>query len=137
MLTCDGKQPNELPAPTFRDTALYRLPIFLYSVTIGRALRPAKPKTDEAASDAKPEPKPQPRRKPAPRRPAVESSSDEDDDSSDDDSQPTPSSGSSTGDFEVLGRSTTEEAKKATAEGAKASGSQQQSGKARKRGKKR
>lgn len=31
-------QPNELPQPTIKDTALYRMPIWFYGLTVGRVL---------------------------------------------------------------------------------------------------
>ncbi|KAH8675915.1 hypothetical protein BX600DRAFT_432455 [Xylariales sp. PMI_506] len=42
--------PNELPAPTIRDTALFKLPIWAYSITMGRALG-KKDVSEESDSD--------------------------------------------------------------------------------------
>ena len=35
-------QPNELPKPTVKDTALFKLPIWAYSATLGRVFGTSK-----------------------------------------------------------------------------------------------
>jgi hypothetical protein len=53
----DPSQPNELPKPTLKDTALYRAPIWAYHVTVGRFLHKSKTaKHDETSSDEEDEP---------------------------------------------------------------------------------
>ncbi|KAI0467018.1 hypothetical protein F4859DRAFT_495982 [Xylaria cf. heliscus] len=46
--------PNELPPPTVRDTALFKLPGWFYAFTVGRALgqTPSSPSDSEADADA-------------------------------------------------------------------------------------
>ncbi|KAI0125833.1 DnaJ domain-containing protein, partial [Xylariales sp. AK1849] len=106
--------PDELPMPTIRDTALYKLPIWAYTATMGR-ISGKKSDTDDSTEDE------------------IEEA---DEDLVDDDSdvpQRTPSSTDSAEDFELLDTSKSVEdlAKKAT-------GSQSQGGgKAKKRNKKR
>lgn len=130
LLTHALLQPNEIPPPTFRDTALYRLPIWLYTVTTTLATAPrtgmkslrGAAVEDSDISDAKEE--------------AADSSDDDDSD----DNQPTPDSDSTNGDggFEVLTSGGEESKKPASSQKAKASGAQQHGGaKAKKRGKKR
>ncbi len=45
-------QPNELPKPTLKDTALYRAPIWVYTLTAGRFLHRSSraPKSEDASS---------------------------------------------------------------------------------------
>ncbi|KAI1751995.1 hypothetical protein F4782DRAFT_165363 [Xylaria castorea] len=104
--------PNELPPPTVRDTALYKLPGWAYALTVGRALGQS-PSSPAAGSDV----------------------DDEDADSADSEEVPaarTPST-DSTEDFELLEKSLDE------LQQPKTTGSQAaaQSGKAKKRNKKR
>ena len=40
------KQPNEIPKPTIKDTAIFRTPLFLYDQTIGRVV-PRKATNEE------------------------------------------------------------------------------------------
>ncbi|KAI1737846.1 hypothetical protein F4680DRAFT_467854 [Xylaria scruposa] len=102
--------PNELPPPTVRDTALFKLPGWAYALTVGRALgqTPASPADSEVELV-------------------------EDADSADSEEVPaarTPST-DSTEDFELLEKSLDE------LQQPKSTGNQAQSGKAKKRNKKR
>lgn len=42
----DCFQPNELPQPTIKDTALYRMPIWAFTRTVGRLLNKAQAEED-------------------------------------------------------------------------------------------
>ena len=111
------RQPAELPQPTIRDTAVCRLPIWAYNVTLGRVLgtksEPAEVIEHEAAEDV------------------AELLVENDEDDSDAPAQRTPSTDSAE-DYEMVDTSNSVEdlAKKAT-------GSQSQASKAKKRNKKR
>ena len=50
MLT-DIFQPNELPKPSIKDTALYRMPIWLYGLTVGRVLSKKEQGEDSEEDD--------------------------------------------------------------------------------------
>jgi hypothetical protein len=107
MLTCH--QPNEIARPTISDTAVVRLPIWLYQLTVGRVLskRAKDDSSDEEFDDEQP----------------VE---DEEDDS--EPGKRTPSTDSAE-DFELLDKSVESLGK----DTAKASGASQKQGKAGKR----
>lgn len=100
-------QPDEIARPTFKDTAVVRLPLWAYRLTIGRLI--PKRTEDVAEDDAK-----------------VEAEVLDDDDVDSEPGKPTPSSGSAE-DFELLEKSVDELGQ------AKASGNQKQGGKASKR----
>ncbi|KAI0419761.1 hypothetical protein F5X98DRAFT_58738 [Xylaria grammica] len=102
--------PNELPPPTVKDTALFKLPGWVYAFTVGKVLGQSAP----APADSEPD------------------SADDLDDDADSEAvaQRTPSTDSAD-DFEFLEKSVGDLPKP------KASGSQAQSGKAKKRNKKR
>ncbi|KAL1842076.1 hypothetical protein VTJ49DRAFT_6058 [Mycothermus thermophilus] len=102
--------PNELIKPTFRDTAVVRLPIFVYRLTVGRLL--SKGTAAGAEDSAGEEP--------------TEVEVVEDDDADSEPGKATPSSGSAD-DFEMLEKSVDELGR------AKTSGSQSKGGKATKR----
>ncbi|KAI1162553.1 hypothetical protein F5B18DRAFT_373091 [Nemania serpens] len=106
--------PAELPAPTIRDTALYKLPGYVYGLTVGRYLGPPGDAADASEADDQ---------------------VDDDDDSSADSDAPqrTPSTDSADG-FELLEKSVDELSQQPKTTG---SSSQSQSGKAKKRNKKR
>ena len=38
MQLSDHKQPNEIPQPTIKDTAIFRAPLFFYDQTLGRVV---------------------------------------------------------------------------------------------------
>lgn len=44
-------QPNELAKPTIRDTALYRVPIWAYNISVGRFLNKPAPESDDIVED--------------------------------------------------------------------------------------
>ncbi|KAI0438199.1 hypothetical protein F4803DRAFT_565462 [Xylaria telfairii] len=44
--------PDELPQPTVRDTALFKLPGWVYSLTVGRALGQTPPVTTDSSADS-------------------------------------------------------------------------------------
>ncbi|KAI0903125.1 hypothetical protein F4823DRAFT_636697 [Ustulina deusta] len=102
--------PTELPAPTIRDTALFRLPGWLYALTAGRVLGQSTPSPADSEAES------------------GDDVVDEDGDS--DVAQRTPSTDSAD-DFELLEKSVEELPKPKT------TGSQAQGGKAKKRNKKR
>ncbi|KAI0007458.1 hypothetical protein F4779DRAFT_502588 [Xylariaceae sp. FL0662B] len=106
--------PNEFSRPTLADTALYKLPFWVYGLTLGRVFGKPKPvdDSDEQAEDDE-----------------VEELIDDDDDS--DPPQRTPSTGSAE-DFELLEKSVEELPKPKTT-----SSQPQGSGKAKKRNKRR
>jgi hypothetical protein len=112
-------QPNELQRPTISDTAVVRLPIWLYGLTAGRVLEKLgknKSGADEDADDVA--------------EAGAEGVVDDDDSEP---AQPTPSSDSAADDFEFLDKSV-ESVAKAKSTGAQGGGG----GKANKRkGKKR
>lgn len=95
--------PDELAAPTIKDTAIVRLPLWILSSTVGRLL----PKSSSAEADT-----------------AAEAAAEDDDSEA---PQDTPSTDSAGEDFELLDKSTDSLTAKATATGA------QQGGKAKKR----
>ncbi|KAJ2969540.1 hypothetical protein NUW58_g9965 [Xylaria curta] len=99
--------PNELPPPTIKDTALFKFPGWIYGLTVGRALgkTPSAPASEAGEGDQA-------------------------DDADSDVAQRTPST-SSADDFELLDKSVDD------LQQPKTSGSQAQSGKAKKRNKKR
>ncbi|KAL2270281.1 hypothetical protein VTJ83DRAFT_2465 [Remersonia thermophila] len=101
--------PNELVKPTFRDTAVVRLPIFVYRLTAGRLLSKGAAGADAAEDSA-----------------AAEVEAVEDDDADSEPGKATPSSGSAE-DFELLEKSVDELGR------AKTSSSQSKGGKATKR----
>ncbi|KAI1200957.1 hypothetical protein F5X97DRAFT_291762 [Nemania serpens] len=106
--------PAELPAPTIRDTALYKLPGWVYGLTVGRFLGQPSDAADEFEDEAA----------------AID---DDDNDSADSDApQRTPSTDSADG-FELLEKSVDELSQQPKTTGS----SQSQSGKAKKRNKKR
>lgn len=113
MLTRTFQQPNEISKPTISDTALVRMPIWLFSLTVGRVL--SKKNTDGDDSDESEEDE------------VVEVASDS---SSGAGGKHTPSTGSVDDDFELLDKSLEDD----DAVTAKATGSQPQ-GKAGKSGK--
>jgi hypothetical protein len=47
-------QPNELPQPTIRDTALYRVPIWIYNRAAGRLSKKASTDEDSDIEDDEP-----------------------------------------------------------------------------------
>ncbi|KAI1110490.1 hypothetical protein F5Y14DRAFT_361704 [Nemania sp. NC0429] len=108
--------PNELPPPTIRDTALYKLPGWAYGLTVGRYLGPSSD-ADADEVDA-----------------AQDGAADDNDDSADSDApqQRTPSTDSADG-FELLEKSVDELSQQPKTTG----NSQAQGGKAKKRNKKR
>ncbi|KAK4129014.1 hypothetical protein N657DRAFT_586597 [Parathielavia appendiculata] len=111
----DGKvaefllDPNELPRPSFKDTAVVRLPLWAYRLTVGRFF---DKRADEATEDD------------ADESPEVEAV--DDDEANSESGKPTPSSGSAE-DFELLEKSIDELGQ------TKTSGSLKQGGKASKR----
>ncbi|KAI0842798.1 hypothetical protein F5Y06DRAFT_256126 [Hypoxylon sp. FL0890] len=114
--------PNELPKPTVKDTALFKLPIWAYSVTLGKVF-PTPKSADNLDEQVDEEFEPQ-----------NEVGETFEDDSSSDQPQRTPSTGSAE-DFELLEKSVEELPNKT-----KTTGSQTQRGsssKAKKRNKKR
>ncbi len=44
-------QPNEIAAPTYRDTAVYRLPLWLFNATVGRVLPSKKADSNDDDDD--------------------------------------------------------------------------------------
>ncbi len=111
---------NELPQPTIKDTALFKLPFWIYSATIGKVL--PSPKGEDNLDDQVEEDE-------AAGQEIVV------DDSSSDAAQRTPSTDSAE-DFELLDKSVEDLSAKQPP--SKATGSQAQgSGKAKKRSKKR
>ena len=48
----NSSQPSELAQPTFKDTALYRVPIWAFNRTAGRFLNKASTEEDEDEADA-------------------------------------------------------------------------------------
>ncbi|KAI6093313.1 hypothetical protein F4821DRAFT_222670 [Hypoxylon rubiginosum] len=116
--------PNELPKPTIRDTALFKLPRWAYSATVGRVL--GAPKSADNLDDQVDEDEDI--------DVVDELMDDNESSSSDQQAQRTPSTDSAE-DFELLEKSVDSLAGKA---GGKATGSQaQQQGKPKKRNKKR
>ncbi|KAK3309723.1 uncharacterized protein B0T15DRAFT_516288 [Chaetomium strumarium] len=105
--------PNELACPTFKDTAVVRLPLWAYRLTVGRLL----PKRAEGAGEDEGEE-------------ITEGEVLDNDDTGSEPGKPTPSSGSAE-DFEILEKSVDELGQ------AKTSGTQKQGGKASKRKNKR
>ncbi|SPQ18532.1 ea0a7662-49f3-4356-8e4e-97fd10a4f0af [Thermothielavioides terrestris] len=101
--------PDELPPPTFKDTAVVRLPMWVYRLTVGRLFS----KRTEAGTEEEGEE-------------ATEVEVLDNDDAESEPGKPTPSSGSAE-DFELLEKSVDEQGL------AKTSGSQKQGGKAGKR----
>ncbi|KAI0533345.1 hypothetical protein GGR58DRAFT_516998 [Xylaria digitata] len=101
--------PNELPPPTVRDTALYKLPGWIYALTVGKVIGQPAPSTVDSESDVV---------------------DDLVDDDSEEAAQRTPSTDSAD-DFELLEKSVEDLPKPKT------TGSQAQGGKAKKRNKKR
>ena len=102
-------QPNELAQPTFKDTAVVRLPLWAYQLTLGRLF----PKRAEDLSEYNDDE-------------TTEVEVLDNDDADSEPGKPTPSSGSAE-DFELLEKSVDELGQ------AKTSGSQKQGGKASKR----
>ncbi|KAK3904508.1 hypothetical protein C8A05DRAFT_13608 [Staphylotrichum tortipilum] len=98
--------PNELAQPTFKDTAVVRLPLWAYRLTVGRVF--PKHAEDEFEEDGEE---------------ATEVEAVDNDDADSEPGKPTPSSGSAE-DFEILEKSVDELGQ------AKTSGSQKQGGKA-------
>ncbi|KAI1186270.1 hypothetical protein F5B17DRAFT_368669 [Nemania serpens] len=111
--------PTELPAPTIKDTALYKLPGWVYGLTVGRFLGQSSDAADTASeTDGAQD---------------HATAADDNDDSADSDApQRTPSTDSADG-FELLEKSIDELSQQPKATGS----SQPQSGKAKKRNKKR
>lgn len=119
VLTVTFQQPNEISKPTIQDTALVRMPIWLFALTVGRVLGKKSSASDESDESDEEE--------------VVEAASDS---SSGAGGKHTPSTGSIDDDFELLDKSLESE----DASAAKATGSQPQAkaGKSGKRkGKKR
>ncbi|KAI0175520.1 hypothetical protein GGR52DRAFT_315583 [Hypoxylon sp. FL1284] len=124
--------PNELPKPTIRDTALFKLPSWAYAATVGRVLGRGAPKSADDDLDE-------------PTDDEAEAAGELVDDSSSDQAQRTPSSTDSAEDFELLEKSVDSLAggKAGKATGSQPAAQQQQGGngggggKAKKRNKKR
>ncbi|KAI5861692.1 hypothetical protein GGS23DRAFT_605987 [Durotheca rogersii] len=140
--------PNELPKPTIRDTALFKLPGWAYGATVGRVLGPSKfaDKSDDSdseegqADDEESSPAPAPTVTKTAATAKTTAEEDYDSSSSDRPAQRTPSTGSAE-DFELLEKSAGEDQPPAptkSSKAAKATGSQASaSSKAKKRNKKR
>ncbi|KAI0399011.1 hypothetical protein F4802DRAFT_611201 [Xylaria palmicola] len=103
--------PNELPPPTMKDTALYKLPGWAYALTVGRVLEQRAPSTPGSEAD--------------------DNLAEDDDGDSEEAALRTPSTDSADG-FELLDKSVED-----LPVPPKTSGSQAQGGKAKKRNKKR